>query len=163
VKCLSLMQPWASLVILGHKRIETRTWKPRGVTVPEVIAIHASGKWTPGTRDLCRGFGFAEFLAQVEGYTNWADLPTGKVLGCVTLSGCKPVEELRDTITDKERRLGLYTDGRQGWLLDKPVPLAEPFPFRGALGLFQVPDESFPEDFWYQVHTEGPTPQRRDG
>ena len=26
MKCISLIQPWASLVLFGEKRIETRNW-----------------------------------------------------------------------------------------------------------------------------------------
>ena len=35
MKCLSLMQPWATLVILGVKRCETRRWRTdhRGPTI----------------------------------------------------------------------------------------------------------------------------------
>ena len=40
-KVLSLIQPWASLAVLGHKKIETRSWntKYRGE-----LFIHASSK-----------------------------------------------------------------------------------------------------------------------
>ena len=42
MKVLTLFQPWATLVILGEKKIETRSWKTnyRGE-----IAIHAGKKW----------------------------------------------------------------------------------------------------------------------
>ena len=44
MKALTLWQPWASLVALGHKRIETRCWstKYRGD-----LAIHAAAKLPP--------------------------------------------------------------------------------------------------------------------
>ncbi len=51
MKALTLCQPWASLVALGHKRIETRCWetKYRGT-----LAIHAAAalppKWLGASR-----------------------------------------------------------------------------------------------------------------
>lgn len=51
MKALTLWQPWASLVALGHKRIETRCWetKYRGT-----LAIHAAAalppKWLGASR-----------------------------------------------------------------------------------------------------------------
>ncbi len=43
MKAISILQPWASLVALGHKKIETRSWntKYRGE-----LLIHASKKQT---------------------------------------------------------------------------------------------------------------------
>lgn len=42
MKAISLWQPWASLVAVGAKKIETRSWatKYRGS-----LAIHATKKW----------------------------------------------------------------------------------------------------------------------
>lgn len=50
---LSLTQPWASLVVLGEKQWETRSWptKYRGE-----LYIHAA-KWFPTwAKDMCDGF-----------------------------------------------------------------------------------------------------------
>jgi hypothetical protein len=44
MKCISLIQPWASLVLLGEKRYETRNWSTayRGP-----LLIHASKGMPP--------------------------------------------------------------------------------------------------------------------
>jgi hypothetical protein len=46
MKCISLHQPWASLVVVGAKRYETRHWS---TAVRGQILIHAAKKWN---RDL---------------------------------------------------------------------------------------------------------------
>lgn len=40
-----------------------------------------------------------------------------------------------------ERQMGDFSPGRYGWELNKIQPLAEPIPYRGLQGLFNVPDE----------------------
>lgn len=42
---LTLTQPWASLVVLGEKRYETRSWRPPAARIGERIAIHAAAGW----------------------------------------------------------------------------------------------------------------------
>jgi hypothetical protein len=39
---LTLTQPWATLVALGEKRIETRSWAPHAGADGELIAVHAA-------------------------------------------------------------------------------------------------------------------------
>lgn len=42
MKVISLLQPWATLAVIGQKKIETRSWstKYRGP-----LLIHASKRW----------------------------------------------------------------------------------------------------------------------
>src|SRR3546814_21127441 len=49
VKAISLWQPWASAIALGHKSIETRHWptKYRGE-----LAIHAAKRFGPDEREF---------------------------------------------------------------------------------------------------------------
>lgn len=46
-------------------------------------------------------------------------------------------------ITHKELAFGDYSTGRFAWLLADVKPLPTPIPFKGAQGLFNVPDEVF--------------------
>lgn len=50
MKGLTLTQPWATLVAIGAKRVETRSWSTnyRGP-----IAIHAAKGFPPEARALC--------------------------------------------------------------------------------------------------------------
>ncbi len=44
MKALTVRQPWASLIALGVKTIETRSWKAPDSLIGECIAIHAGAK-----------------------------------------------------------------------------------------------------------------------
>ena len=105
VRVLTLWQPWASLIMLGVKTIETRSWPfPSTVPLPARILIHASKRPTsqpvrprvdcpdcdgppispPGARhscDTCGGWGFLS--------GPW--LPLGAVLGWVTVTHDVPM------------------------------------------------------------------------
>src|SRR5437660_12667474 len=50
---ISLWQPWASLIALGLKRFETRSWPLRKYSPRMSYAIHAAKRWTKAQRDLC--------------------------------------------------------------------------------------------------------------
>ncbi len=50
MKRLSLIQPWATLILSGAKRFETRSWRTpyRGP-----LAIHAGGRFPSLAKSLC--------------------------------------------------------------------------------------------------------------
>jgi hypothetical protein len=135
MKCLSLMQPWACLVLLGAKRHETRSWHTdyRGP-----LGIHASRRFPEEARQLC----FEEpyrYLLQRGGWKHPADLPRGLLLGSVDLIDCRPAEEVRPHLSEEEILLGNFGSGRWAWLLANPRRLSRPIPLSGRLGLFDLP------------------------
>ncbi len=138
MKALSLWQPWANLVAVGAKRIETRSWATdhRGP-----LAIHATSKFPQEARDAARNPIFAQALG--EGL-----LPRSAIVAVATLVGCyqfgygstnqtiggEPVGALEETFGD-------FTPGRYGWLLKDVQRLAVPVPCPGARMLWDVPPE----------------------
>src|SRR5262245_38334629 len=133
---LSVCQPWASLLVLGHKRFETRGWHT-GHRGP--LAIHASKLLPPAARQLCLCDPVRRLLAE-SGFRCWTRLPRGVVLGTVELLRCLRVEELLPgLLAGDEPPLGDFRPGQWAWEVASPRPLAEPLPARGRLGLFQVP------------------------
>lgn len=44
MKAISLWQPWASLIAIGEKPFETRSWSPPPELIGQTIAIHAAKK-----------------------------------------------------------------------------------------------------------------------
>lgn len=133
--CLTLTQPWATLVVLGAKRLETRSWS---TTHRGPLAIHAAKLFPAPAQALCLQEPVRRLLAQA-GYLDWHSLPLGQLLGTVELTGCTRVEELAD-VPALEGLLGDFSPGRWAWTLTKPTPLPAPVPCRGRLGLFKVPD-----------------------
>ncbi len=127
MKALSLWQPWASAIALGHKRIETRHWT---TSYRGLIAIHAAKRWTADERE----FHAAE---QLVGRLP-AQLPLGAVVATAMLVAIKRTEELISKIDPVEELYGNYGPGRFGWMLEDVRPLREPFVCTGRQGLFEV-------------------------
>ncbi len=135
MKTLSLLQPWASLVALGEKQIETRSWKTdyRGP-----LLIHASKGWQAWQAQLTRDAPF--WMPFSLGSTPKELLPwnaRGVILCQVFLVDCLRVEDVKCGLSEKERAFGDYTDGRFAWMFEDLTPLKEPIPAKGSLGLWE--------------------------
>lgn len=145
MKAISLLQPWATLIAVGAKRIETRSWSTpyRGR-----IAIHASKGFDPVYRYLASQDPFRAALAR-GGYRSPGELPRGAVVALATLVDCIPVTTTcggfarfarkgnRDDIPESELPFGDFGPGRWAWVLEDVVPLLEPVPARGSLGVWE--------------------------
>jgi activating signal cointegrator 1 len=61
VKAISLWQPWATLIALGEKKFETRSWLTnyRGQ-----IAIHAAKRMEPDQLEFCERPVFQQVLSK---------------------------------------------------------------------------------------------------
>jgi hypothetical protein len=140
MKAISLWQPWASLMAAGYKRIETRSWAPRGLKPGQLVAIHAAKRWTADERDTCEDWPFGDCLALAERRGLWSfDKPP---LGCVvaiarfhhaapTLGGFD-----FEHMTDEEYEFGNFMPGRFGWVFSEVRPLA-PIHAKGMQGIFE--------------------------
>lgn len=151
MKGLSLTQPWASLIAIGAKQVETRS---RRTWHRSVLAIHAAKGFDDDARLACWGaeiHGALDPAALVD-YRSYADLlmtdpkrfaslPRGAVVAVATVINCVPTEVLVHALSDRERAFGNYERGRWAWVLKDVRPLAQPVPCRGALGLWDVPPE----------------------
>ena len=136
MKALTLTQPWASLVVLGVKRYETRSW-PIPLSLrggQHRIAIHAAKGWTVDDREFLSDLIRDGVLPQMA----TATIPRGAVLGTVRLDGIfTTTAALRQNdMTALERELGDYSPGRYAWLLGAPDRFPDPIPARGSLGLW---------------------------
>jgi hypothetical protein len=137
MEALSLLQPWATLVVMGAKKIETRSWSTpfRGR-----ILIHASlGK---------AGSFFAKEPPFSNFITDFNALPFGAIIGEATLTTILRVEdyelpdETMNRLTLEEKAFGDYSAGRYGWMLEDAIAYVTPIPARGHLRLwdFRISD-----------------------
>lgn len=131
LRCLSLTQPWASLVMLGKKRIETRSWSSR---FRGLLGIHAAKGVPKSAKSLCFLEPFHSALIAAD-YDIW-NPPVGALLGTVQLVDVVPTAHIRLSIDDDEYAFGDYTPGRWAWIFEDPKPLPAPIPMRGALQLW---------------------------
>lgn len=144
MKALTLTQPWATLVAIGAKKIETRSWRPRH---RGLIAIHAA-KTIPPTvlHTLHTDASFRRAVdtelahAGLRMADHIEDLPRGMVIATAVLVDVVPTSELvrREVPWGSrfEHDFGDYSPGRWAWFLGDVQPLSEPVPARGALGLW---------------------------
>ncbi|WP_339221902.1 ASCH domain-containing protein [Paenibacillus sp. FSL H8-0332] len=134
MKCLTIRQPWATLIALGEKQIETRTWRTahRGE-----LAIHAGMQVN---KAICRTEPYQSLLAR-HGYT--ADnLPTGKIIAVSRIADCcevTPELAQQGWPGGNEYVFGNYAEGRYAWKLEKVVPLVHPISAKGRLGFWEYP------------------------
>lgn len=165
MKALSLTQPWASLVAIGAKRIETRSWR---TSYRGEVAIHAAKGLGPvggmsGLTDQCAAAHFFEALAAHADTRGWAFrsltsmkghpmMPLGAVVAIAQLVHVMGTEYpaagwgakvfRRPEPGTPERAFGDYSPRRYMWFLENVRPLREPIPCRGALSLWDVPEEA---------------------
>lgn len=152
MKAISLWQPWATLVAIGAKAIETRGWQTpyRGP-----LAIHAAVRWTPQQTALCRTEPFVSVL-RAAGYDadprpnttiSQHSIMLGHIVAIATLAGIVPTENIsfaplpllpEQNRHPHEKEFGDYSPGRFGWFLKDVRPLRVPMPYRGRQGLFNV-------------------------
>ena len=152
---LTLTQPWASLVAVGQKHIETRSWR---VPYRGLVAIHA-GKGLADMTELeyLRLCGSEPFRAALRPhYAQPTDLPRGAIVAVAELEECVSTLSLSGSLfwttpqgrpyaagwhEGHEQAFGNYGPNRYGWLLANVRRLATPIPARGTLGLWEVPAE----------------------
>lgn len=163
MRALTLHQPWASLISIGAKRIETRSWPvpsthPIGTDQYSRIAIHA-GKtvvrapfdYKP-TREQMQGkLGYIDpnqrFHERVSHYLgrNWKDkLPTGCIVATALIERCiimnRGNEHLWPARDSDERFFGEYDYGRCMWILKDIEPVTPTIDIRGHQGLWRIPE-----------------------
>lgn len=145
MKVLTLTQPWATLVAIGAKTIETRSW---GTSYRGPLAIHAAQGYPAWAKRLAvEQPEFAEVLAGVE-------IRTGVILAVCRLAACVPTDDLDEggvialdpligtdsfRMTDREWAFGDFSRGRKAWLLADVRPLDVPLHIGGKLGLWDLP------------------------
>lgn len=142
MKAISLWQPWASLVVLGEKKIETRSWDTayRGP-----LLIHAAQrKHLAEWRELMGMLEFHDAFAKhdIEGLAGLiVKMPLGCLIGSVDLVRTSNTESIRGKLSHREWTFGNYSDRRYGWHLENPVLFEHPVAYKGSQGFFDVPCE----------------------
>lgn len=148
MKCLTVRQPWAWLIIhgggtyesrpaglrYGYKNIENRKWRTR---YRGPLLIHAAITETgyDETYQLAEKMYYAEY-GKSNGRRNPIDgLTYGAIIGQV---------KLIDIVRNYPQGNWTMPDCWH-WVLDHPQPI-RPIPYRGLPGLFDVPDDLLPPE-----------------
>jgi activating signal cointegrator 1 len=137
MKVLSLLQPWATLVVLGAKKYEVRSWQTdyRGP-----LLIHASAK-IPTRRERA-------FFSQADYFKTFIEdtdyLPYGALIGRVEVTTIfetgwllQHLELDPQAAWQQELAFDDYTPNRFAWKLEQPRKLKYILPVKGRLGLWE--------------------------
>lgn len=132
-RAISLIQPWAWLILHGGKDIENRSWRDDEIAWPRRILIHASK-----TRIERDHYAVARSVEEEFGIKvpDMEQLDYGGFVGSVTVTGVQH-NDARDAVKSRWAAPGQF-----GYLLAAPreIPFVE---FKGAPRFFRVP--------WYEV------------
>ncbi|WP_048097281.1 ASCH domain-containing protein [Candidatus Nitrosopumilus salaria] len=122
MKCLSVSQPFADLIILGKKTIELRNWNTnfRGE-----FLIHSPLKIRV---DDCNRLKMNKKFV------------TGAIIGKAELYDVKKYNSLKEIKSDKKFHLSSknFQNKTWGFMLKKPKSFRIPIPCKGQLGFFDV-------------------------
>ncbi len=122
MKCLSVSQPFANLIVQGKKTIELRKWNTnfRGE-----FFVHAPLKIR--TKD-CKRLKINE------------ELVTGAIIGKVELIDVKKYNSKKEIISDKKFHFAdkEFQNSIYGFLLNNPKFFRVPIPCKGKLGFFEI-------------------------
>lgn len=146
MRALSLTQPWATLVAIGAKKVETRSWPAPRHVIGDRILIHAAKRFPLDCQELMRVEPFRSALAY-HGITadneTQVTVPRGAIVASAVIAECMPtsVVALSRGLDPTELAFGDYSPGRYALFLRDVRPLREPILARGALGFWWVPTD----------------------
>jgi len=128
MKALSIRQPWAWLIVNGHKDIENRTWPTR---FRGRVLIHAGKGMTRAEFEDA-----AHFMAMISPIDplplgDMANAARGGIVGVATITGCIPGTQKVSPWHMADQFGFQIVDAR-------PLPFLQ---CKGALGFFDVPSD----------------------
>ena len=148
MKAITLWQPWAQLIVMGAKKIETRGWH---TTYRGEILIHAAKKPVSDCFKLMTGDAILQMhIAMAERRMMRSDIagyyPTGVIVGKARLADCVQITEKYAMELVKrnpqEYAFGDFTPGRFAWVLEDVEQFQQPIPASGKQGLWTWEGES---------------------
>ena len=125
MKCLSVRQPWAHLILNGVKDVENRSW---ATAYRGPLLIHAPLTMRAGALEYVRRWHDIDLDPSV--------LRFGVILGAVDLVDCR-----------KKKTSRWHRRGDFGWYFENVRRLRTPIAFKGQLKLFDVPDRILPKSW----------------
>ena len=129
MRAISLRQPWATWVVQGKKTMEIRTWT---VSYRGPMAIHAS---QTVNREVCRANGIDPDRLTLGGVVGLVDLVDVIELDASSFQANQSRHMAQGMFDAPRAGERLY-----GWVLQNAQELADPIPYHGRIGLFNLPD-----------------------
>lgn len=137
MRALTMWQPWASLLVRGVKRVETRGWdtRHRGWLLVHAAQRRMDAEELEQISGGCRALGLPE--------PGFKGLPYGALVGAVWLDNTWQFE------SERGDPFGDWTPGRYGWRCTHGVEFSTPIRY-AATGrtLWQVPEYVAQPLYW---------------
>lgn len=153
MNALSLTPPWGTLIAIGAKRFETRSWPLPAACIGQPLAIHQ----TKGLAGLGGEAGYRALLSRrvfgealLAGNIRWeTQIARGAIIAVVvpiacyriTASGLHAHGTTRPLPDERERSFGDYTPGRWAWEFAEVQRFATRVACRGMQGIWAVPPD----------------------
>lgn len=165
-KVLTLWQPWASLLVHGVKKIETRPKPTNWTSKKGAYSIHSASKWSKEQANICLQEPFKSILSDL-GLLFWLDkvpalgytflFPLGQIIGSIEVTECCMINSKsywkqvklsekesvfaeakfsQIKVNEPELSFGNYESGRYAWLTQNPRILKTPIPYKGGQGYY---------------------------
>lgn len=136
MKVISIWQPYASLIVQGIKRVETRRWTPPDSLLGQRIGIASTKGWLPGQKDAIQSHDL-KWFSQLLDLPQPEDLPRGVLLGTVVLDYWEEMDgHVINNTPEKEKAFGWWVPGSYAWHLRDPIEWENPVPVQGKQGFF---------------------------
>jgi hypothetical protein len=150
MKGLTIQQPFASLIVLGAKTNETRSWNTKYLGP---LAIHVSLKIPRQFRDLRYQEPFCSYIPENYSLADYCGciIAVCKLIDCCLITETRHellkldpavsyIPEFWPTPREPELSFGDYTPGRFALILADVHPV-DPVKCKGMLGLWDVPED----------------------
>jgi hypothetical protein len=133
MRVLAVRQPWASLIINGHKSIEVRSQNTR---IRDSVQIYAS-KSKPRKEDMEQMKKYFHSVLGIDVPDNMADLPFGKIIGQVIITStdiCTSKDDWDDFLIFHLCPDSYFSNKAYFWFLDYIDKFEEPIDYQMPQG-----------------------------
>lgn len=156
MKAITILQPYASLLVKGIKRYETRSWSTE---YWGEMALHAGKAPYDAPAEV------HDFVNAAMEIDSVSELPMGYVLGAGNLVACHPIDDdFAAALDETELSLGDFSAGRYAWEFADIVEFEEPVRANGKQRIWEwdSPGEASDEDETEDSMDETPRDSDRD-
>ena len=139
IKAISLHQPYASLIAMGLKKFETRSWSTnyRGKLV--ICAAKKNTLQQQSNYETLANSLLLDLTVQP-----WSSLPLGMAIAVCDLTDCNVMsEDFISEQSEQEQLCGHWESGRFAWKLENVQVFSKPVPIKGKQGLWTILPHEF--------------------
>lgn len=141
LKGVTLWEPWATLVALREKGIETRSWATnyRGLIASQSArtTAHMNTAWKEPFFSALKPVHIQSKSRTSIGYNLGCIIAICNLVDCI-----KMTDENIAKLSEKERMFGYYEPGRYMWLLKEVIRLEKPIPVKGKQRIWNLDSQT---------------------